>query len=182
MEQGEEECGEGGGMGLGRGVGLVPADGGGVALQGGEEEREGTGGMGFGRGICESTVVGEDGVGAAEGLAGERGVGLGEQEGREGAVGGVFVDMMVAGCPGTGVKCGSAYGWTGAGIHCTSGGGISPMMLCACGPMKGGMAIGCCGALALKLRMPALPPRASWPTRKGADSRLPPEAFRCRGG
>ena len=86
---------------MGRGVGLVLVDGGGVALQGGEEEREGMGGTGFGRGICESTAVGEDGAG--EEVAGERGVCLGEQEeGKETAAVGMFVNMTVAWCMGIG--------------------------------------------------------------------------------
>ena len=89
-------------MGLGRGIGLLPVDGGGgVEPQGGEEEREGIGGTGFGRGIGESNAGGLDGVGA--GVAGERGVCLGEQEeGKGTAVPGVAVPMMVAGCAGTG--------------------------------------------------------------------------------
>lgn len=82
--EGEDERGEGVGLGLGRGVeerdnGLVPAEGG-VEQGGGEEEQDGVIGIGFGRGVWEWIRVGDEGVGAAEGVAEESGVCFGGEE------------------------------------------------------------------------------------------------------
>lgn len=90
--EGEEERDEGVGIGLGRGVdesdsGFVPAEGG-VEQGGGEEERQGVMGIGLGRGIWGSIGVGEEGVGADEGVAEESGVCFGgEEDGKETAEG-----------------------------------------------------------------------------------------------
>lgn len=98
--EGEEERGEGVGSGLGRGVeesdsGLVPAEGG-VEQGGGEEERDGVVQIGLGRGVWVRAGVEEDGVGAGEGVAEERGVCLGgEEEGREATEGGMCVAVGV---------------------------------------------------------------------------------------
>ena len=86
MEQGdgEEERGEDVGIGFGRGVdesvrGWVPVVGG-VEEGGGEEEREGVIGTGLGRGGWERIGVEEEGVGAGDGMAEERGVCFGGEE------------------------------------------------------------------------------------------------------
>lgn len=82
--EGEDEREEGVGIGLGRGIeesdsGLVPADGG-VEQRGGEEEREGVIGIGFGRGVWHRIGVGDEGVGAGEGVAEDSGVCFGGEE------------------------------------------------------------------------------------------------------
>lgn len=82
--EGEDERGEAAAIGLGRGVeesdrGVVPAEGG-VEQGGGEEEREGVIGIGFGRGVWLSMGVGDEGVGAGEGVAEESGVCFREEE------------------------------------------------------------------------------------------------------
>lgn len=89
--EGDDERGEDVESGLGRGVedsdsGLVPAEGG-VEQGGGEEERDGVIGIGFGRGVWDSIKVGDEGVGAGEGVAEESGVCFGEED--EGAADGM---------------------------------------------------------------------------------------------
>lgn len=59
--------------------GLVPAEGG-VEQGGGEEEREGVIGTGFGRVVMDRMGVGDEGVGAGEGVAEESGVCFGGEE------------------------------------------------------------------------------------------------------
>lgn len=61
-------------------------------------------------------------------------------------------------------------------MHCATV-GWNGAMVCACICVaKGGIGV------EFELSMPALPPLANCPARKGADNKLPPEAFRCRGG
>lgn len=82
--EGDEEHGEDVESGLGRGIevrdkGLVP-DEGGVEHGGGEEEPEGGMAMGLGRDIWARMGVGDEGVGAGEGVEEESGVCCFEEE------------------------------------------------------------------------------------------------------
>lgn len=59
--------------------------------------------------------------------------------------------------------------------------GCTGTVACACVCVLNGIFdTGCTGVL--EVSMPALPPLANCPTRKGVASKLPPEAFRWRGG
>lgn len=70
----------------------------------------------------------------------------------------------------------------------TEEGPIAGAAACVCMRGEGRGRGVCTGAFwtwaVFEFNTPALPPRASCPcdNRKGAGSRLPPEAFRCRGG
>lgn len=155
--RGEEDGGVA--EGLGRGVcGRAGEEGGGVGTldEGGEEGRDEGAGPGLGHGAGGTTGVEVGGVGAGEG---ETGAGLGEEDG------------ALAG-PGADEGCASNWGPIWDCIRTEAWPGI-----CA-------GAIGCCAEGTFVLKTPALPPLASCPEGvwNGAGRRLPPEAFRCRGG